>query len=55
MYLLRKELGDKAFWAGIKRYTDDNWGKSVSTSDFKRAMQQASGRNLDDFFDRWVY
>ena len=55
VYLLRKELGDKAFWAGIKRYTDDNWGKSVTTSDFKRAMQQASGRNLDDFFDRWIY
>lgn len=55
VFLLRQELGDKAFWAGIKRYTEDNWGKSVTTSDFQLAMQQASGTNLDDFFARWVY
>jgi aminopeptidase N len=55
LHLLRDELGDKAFWAGIRQYTRSYFGKSVTTADFQREMERASGTNLKGFFSRWVY
>jgi aminopeptidase N len=52
---LRSALGDTAFWAGIRLYTHRNAGKSVTSIDFQRAMEAASGRNLQPLFDEWVY
>jgi aminopeptidase N len=55
MHLLREELGEQAFWNGLRIYTRRFFGKSVVTSDFKAAMEEANGKNLDKFFDKWVY
>ncbi|MGB9178902.1 MAG: M1 family metallopeptidase [Pyrinomonadaceae bacterium] len=55
LHLLREELGERAFWAGIRQYTRAYFGKSVTTPEFQKAMEQASGRNLSDFFNKWVY
>lgn len=55
LHLLREELGERAFWAGLRRYTRKFFGKSVTTSDFQTEMERASGRNLSDFFAKWVY
>ena len=55
MHLLREELGERDFWAGLRQYTRKYFGKSVTTPDFQRAMEQASGKNLTDFFSKWVY
>lgn len=55
LHLLREELGDEAFWRGIRSYSSSYFGKSVKTDDFKLAMEKAAGSELDDFFDIWVY
>jgi len=55
IHLLREELGEDAFWAGIRLYTSRHWEQSVTTPDFERAMAEAAGRNLAEFFARWVY
>jgi len=55
LHELREHVGDAAFWAGIRRYTIDHFGTSVTTADLHTAMEQASGMNLRAFFDRWVY
>jgi aminopeptidase N len=55
LHELRELVGNDAFWAGIRRYTSEHFGSSVTTSDFQAAMEQASGMNLRAFFDRWVY
>ena len=55
LHELRELVGDAAFWAGIRRYTTEHFGKSVTTADFQTAMEQASGMDLRAFFDRWVY
>jgi aminopeptidase N len=55
MHLLREEMGEQAFWNGLKIYTRRFFGKSVVTSDFKAAMEEANGKSLDKFFDKWVY
>ena len=55
LHLLREKLGDKVFWEGIKVYSQENLGKSVTTKDFQNAMESASNKSLKEFFDRWVY
>src|SRR5215213_316070 len=55
LHLLRSELGERAFWAGLRQYTRAHFGKSVTTADFQAAMERASGRGLSDFFAKWVY
>lgn len=55
LHLLREELGDQKFWQGIKSYTQQFYGKSVTTSDFQQAIEQSTGENLETFFQRWVY
>jgi aminopeptidase N len=53
--MLHKQLGDKKWWKAIQLYTKNNAGKLVTTKDFQHAVNQASGKNLDWFFDQWIY
>jgi aminopeptidase N len=55
LHELRELVGDTAFWAGIRRYTTEHFGKSVTTADVQAAMEQASGMDLRPFFERWIY
>ena len=55
LHLLREEMGERLFWSGIRQYTRKYFGKSVVTADFQKTMEQASGKNLGEFFARWVY
>jgi aminopeptidase N len=55
LHRLREMLGERLFWKGIRDYTRRFWGQSVTTSDFQRAMEASTGRDLSGFFDTWVY
>ena len=55
LHLLREEMGDRAFWNGIRIFTRRHFGKSVVTSDFVAAMEEANGKSLKEFFAKWVY
>jgi aminopeptidase N len=55
LHLLREQLGDERFWAGVRAYTRAQMGRSVTTADFQREMERATGADLSDFFRRWVY
>jgi aminopeptidase N len=52
---LRRELGDVAFWDAVRRYVRERAGQSARTEDLRAAMEAASGKDLRDFFARWVY
>ena len=53
--MLKKQLGERPFWAAIRRYlTQHAYGNAV-TDDFRQAILDATGRNLDRFFDEWIY
>jgi aminopeptidase N len=54
-HLLREEMGDAAFWKGLKDYTRKYWGKSVTTVDFQKSMEKSSGKDLSAFFNKWIY
>jgi aminopeptidase N len=52
--LLREEMGERAFWKGLKIFTQRHFGKSVVTSDFMAAMEEANGKSLKEFWVKWV-
>ena len=54
LHLLREEIGERAFWRGIRTYTRAFYGHSASTADLRKVMERASGRDLSGFFARWV-
>jgi aminopeptidase N len=55
LYMLRRQLGDQAFYAGLKHYLEVNRGKNVATSDLTKAIEEATHTNVDQFFREWVY
>jgi aminopeptidase N len=55
LHMLRGELGEARFWRSIRHYVERNAQRSVETIDLIRAIEEATGRNLRGFFDRWVF
>jgi len=54
LHMLREEMGERAFWRGFQIFTRRHFGKSVVTSDFITAMEEANGKSLHEFFAKWV-
>jgi aminopeptidase N len=52
--MLRGVVGDQAFFKGIKAFIDQYGWKSVSSEDFRKSMEQASGQDLRYFFIQWL-
>ena len=55
IHMLRKLLGEEAFWSGVKTYVERFAKKTVQTSDFQNCLEEASGLNLTRFFDEWLH
>ena len=55
LHMLRNEIGDELFWSGIQTYYARYRNRNALTSDFKNAMEEVSGRDLDNFFHQWLY
>jgi hypothetical protein len=55
LHMLRREIGDEAFFGGVKKFYAENRFKKASTDDLRGAMELASGRDLSRFFERWIY
>jgi aminopeptidase N len=51
---LRTELGPDAFWAGVHLYLERHRNDIVHSRHFQRALEDATGRNLDRFFHQWI-
>lgn len=52
-HALRQEIGDKAFFAGLRAYVAKYGGSTASDDDFQRVMEEASGRSLEAFFQQY--
>jgi aminopeptidase N len=55
LHMLRRMLGDKAFFAGIKNYYAAHKDSTATTEDLRTSLEKSSGKNLQEFFDRWIY
>ena len=55
LHMLRRLVGDEAFFRGLRRFYVASRFTKAGTEDFRRAMEAESGKSLDRFFERWVY
>ncbi|HEY7172213.1 MAG TPA: M1 family aminopeptidase [Vicinamibacterales bacterium] len=55
LHMLRRLIGDDAFFRGMRRFYTDSRFRKVGTDDLRLAMEAESGRSLERFFERWVY
>jgi aminopeptidase N len=55
LHMLRDQLGEDAFYRGLKHYLEVNRGKNVVTADLAKAMEESSHTNVDQFFSQWLY
>lgn len=55
LHMLRWETGDSTFFKILRKYFESYKYSNASISDFKLVCENVSGKNLDKFFDQWVY
>jgi len=55
LYMFRHQLGEDAFYRGLKHYLEVNRGKNVVTADLSKAIEESSHTNVDQFFSQWLY
>ncbi|GHG31227.1 MULTISPECIES: M1 family metallopeptidase [Amycolatopsis] len=52
---LRTKIGDRAFFDVLKQWPAANRYGTVSTRQFIQFVERLTGRNLDSFFQTWLY
>jgi aminopeptidase N len=55
LHMLRHEVGEDAFFKGIRAYAEKFKYSNALTVDFQREMEKASGKSLGAFFDQWIF
>jgi len=55
LHMLRHVLGDAAFFASLAQYRASHQYGTAVTEDFQAACEAASGRDLEKYFQQWVY
>ncbi len=53
--MLRYVLGDANFFRALSHYLHKHEFSNVESEDLKIAIEEATGRNLDWFFEDWIY
>lgn len=55
LHMLRERLGEDVFYDGTRRYMAAHAGGLAETDDFRKALEAASGKSLEWFFDQWCH
>jgi hypothetical protein len=55
LHMLRRLVGDEAFFRGVRRFYVESRFLKAGTEDLRQAMEAESGRSLERFFERWIY
>jgi hypothetical protein len=55
LHMLRRLLGDDAFFGGVRRFYASAKFRKVGTDELKAAFEAESGQSLDRFFEQWIY
>ena len=55
LHMLRRLIGDEAFFNGLRRYYSEMRFQMAGTDDLIRAFETEAARSLEDFFDRWIH
>ena len=54
-HMLRRSLGEEAFWGALRDVYRNRLFKRTSWSDLQQAFENRAGRSLQNFIDQWVY
>lgn len=54
-YMLRQELGDQVFLRFLRQYHERFAGGTVTTADLQNFAEELSSKDLEGFFQQWVY
>lgn len=55
LHMLRKYLGDDAFFTGLNKYLKNNEYKATEAHHLRLALEEVSGKDLNWFFNQWYY
>ena len=55
LHMLRSRLGDEGFFKGLRDYYNAHKEANATTEDLRAALEKSSGKDLKQFFQRWVY
>ncbi|WP_303922761.1 M1 family metallopeptidase [Draconibacterium sediminis] len=55
LHMLRNKLGNDTFNEGLQKYYNDFRNKTALTKDFQSVMESVSGKDLDRFFNQWLW
>jgi hypothetical protein len=55
LHMLRRFVGDEAFFKGLSDFYGTWQFRKAGTGDFLATMEQASGKSLRRFFDTWIF
>jgi aminopeptidase N len=55
LHMLRGLVGDPAFFAGARAFLERFRYAKAGAEDLRAALEEASGRDLRPYFERWIY
>ncbi len=55
LHTLRNYVGEKVFFNALTHYINKNQHKCVETVDLIKAFEDVAGKDLNEFFDIWVF
>jgi aminopeptidase N len=55
LHMLRWEIGDTAFFKSLRNYYETYKYQNATIDDFKKICETVSGKNLDYFFNQWIF
>lgn len=53
LHMLKKLIGEEAFWSGLNYYLSEHAYETVEIHDLRQAMERVSGLDLNWFFNQW--
>ena len=55
LHMIRDRIGAEAYDAGIRAYYAEFMNRNASTTDLRRHLEEASGQDLEDVFEQWLF
>jgi hypothetical protein len=55
LHMLRELMGDDAFFGGARSFLERHRYGKATTEDLREALEEASGLDLEPYFERWIY
>jgi len=55
LHMLRRLIGDDAFFSGLRRYYSKMRFQKAGTDDLIQAFETEAARSFEGFFDRWIH